>query len=184
MLTTYTKLTCKCRINIVSLVMKKPKELHITESVSELKKLRLKQPSLSKQKRVDCLIYIKTGKFNTRQELANYLGVHIRTQERWIAKYKSQGFLFMIEDEPRIIKSKIITEQIHQGLESRVNSSENPFLGYWDAQDWVYQEYGVQVKYHWLRKYLIKHFKTKLKAPRKSHYKKDEQAIEAFLKTP
>ena len=164
--------------------MKKSQKLHIKESVLELKKLRVKQASLSKQKRIDCLLYLQDGKFNTRKELANYLGVHIRTQERWIAKYKSQGVLFMLKDEPRIRKSKIITQQIHQGLAARVNSSENPFLGYWDAQDWVYQQYGVQVKYHWLRKYLIKHFKTKLKSPRKSHYKKDEQAIEAFLKTP
>jgi len=30
---------------------------------------------------------------------------------------------------------------------------------------------------------MIKHFKTKLKSPRKSHYKKDQQAVNAFLKT-
>ncbi|MDA3904695.1 MAG: winged helix-turn-helix domain-containing protein [Bacteroidales bacterium] len=164
--------------------MKKPQELSIKESLSELKKLRLSQPSLYKRKRVDCLIYIKNGKFNTRKELANYLGVHIRTQERWITKYKSRGILFMLQDEPKNTSSKIITQEIHQGLEARVQSSESPFLGYWDAQDWVNQQYGVYIKYHWLRKYLIQHFKTKLKSPRKSHYKKDEQAIEAFLKTP
>ena len=163
--------------------MKKPRELYIKESVSELKKLRLKQTSLSKQKRINCLLFIKTGKFKTRQELANYLGVHIRTQERWISKYISQGISFMLKDKPRKRNSRIITPQIHEGLAIRVNSSDSPFLGYLDAQDWVYNEYGVQIKYHWLRKYLIKHFKTKLKSPRKSHYKKDDQAIEAFLKT-
>lgn len=36
----------------------------------------------------------------------------------------------------------------------------------------------------WFRKYMIFHFKTKLKSQRKSHYKKDEQAIETFFKTP
>ena len=30
---------------------------------------------------------------------------------------------------------------------------------------------------------MVTHFKTKLKSPRKSHYQKDEQAIEAFFKT-
>ncbi len=33
-------------------------------------------------------------------------------------------------------------------------------------------------------RYLIQHFKTKLKVPRKSHYKKDDKAVDAFLKTP
>ena len=115
--------------------------------------------------------------------MSNYLGIHIRTQERWLVKYKDQGVEFMLKDELKKIASKIITQQIHQGLENRVKNSNAPFLGYWDAQDFVYQQYGVQVKYHRLRQYLIKHFKTKLKSPRKSHYKKDEQAIEAFKKT-
>ncbi len=84
---------------------------------------------------------------------------------------------------PQTRRSKIVTDQIHEALAQRVNSSSNPFLGYWEAQAWVEQEYGVQMTYHWIRKYLIQHFKTKLKSPRKSHNKKEEQAIEAFLKT-
>jgi len=115
--------------------------------------------------------------------LSTYLGVGIRTQKRWLSKYRAGGVNSMLTDEPQNKGSKIITEEIHQGLEAKVNNSKAPFLGYWDAENWVYQQYGVQVKYHNLRKYLIKHFRTKLKVPRKSHYKKDEQAIEAFLKT-
>jgi hypothetical protein len=55
-------------------------------------------------------------------------------------------------------------------------------LGYWEAQQWVEDTFNVLIK-HWLIKYLITHFKTKLKSPGKSHYKKEEQAIEAFFKT-
>jgi transposase len=163
--------------------MKNPIEIDIKESVLELRKLRLKQKSLSKQKRVDCLLYLKTSKFKTRQELANYLSVHIRTQERWLVKYRLHGLDYLLADSSKVRKSKIITQEIHQGLEIRVNSSDAPFLGYWDAQQWVNEQYNVEIKYHWLRQYLIKHFKTKLKTPRKSHYKKDQQAVDAFLKT-
>ena len=50
---------------------------------------------------------------------------------------------------PQILKkSKIITDEIHQGLSRRVNSSEKPFLGYSDAKDWVLSEYGVEITYH------------------------------------
>lgn len=66
-------------------------------------------------------------------------------------------------DQPKIIKSRIITSEIHQGLKESVNSSMTPFLGYWEAKSWVYEQYGVDVKYHLLRHYLIQHFKTKLK---------------------
>lgn len=163
--------------------MKDPVHFVIAESLPELKKIRSKQPSLSKQKRVDCLIHIKTSKFKTRQELANHLGVHIRTQERWLAQYREEGIISLLSNEAQIRPSKIITPEIHAALEAKVNSSDSPFLGYWEAQQWVEEEFNVSIKYHWLRKYLITHFKTKLKSPRKSHYKKDEQAIEAFFKT-
>lgn len=163
--------------------MKTPVHFNIEESQSELKSLRSKQPTLSKQKRVDCLIHLKASKFKTRQELANHLGVHIRTQERWLTRYRTGGIASYISDEPQIRPSKIITPQIHDALETKVKSSDSPFLGYWEAQQWVENTFNVQIKYHWLRKYLITHFKTKLKSPRKSHYKKDEQAIEAFFKT-
>ena len=176
-------MTLHCRIKFVSSGMKNPIDLKIEESLSELKKLRLKQPTLSKQKRVDCLIHLKTSKFETRQELANHLSIHIRTQERWLTKYRTQGIASFITDKPKIRTSKIISPQIHDALEAKVSSSDSPFLGYWEAQQWVEDTFGVTIKYHWLRKYLITHFKTKLKSPRRSHYKKDEQAIEAFFKT-
>lgn len=163
--------------------MKKPLDLEITESLFELKKLRTKQPTLLKQKRIDCLIHIKTSKFKTRQKLATHLGIHIRTQERWLTKYRDGGMSLFITDLPNNRPSKIITNEIHDALKSRVNSSNAPFLGYWEAQQWLEEEFGVKIKYHWLRKYLITHFRTKLKSPRRSHYKKGEQAIEAFFKT-
>jgi len=163
--------------------MKKPHDLEIKESLSELKKLRTKQPTLLKQKRIDCLIHIKTSRFETRQQLSTHLGIHIRTQERWLYKYREGGISLFMTDLPNNRPSKIITPVIHEALESRVNSSDAPLLGYWEAQQWLAEEFGVKIKYHWLRKYMVTHFKTKLKSPRKSHYKKDEQAIEAFFKT-
>ena len=59
----------------------------------------------------------------------------------------------------------------------------NPLLGYQDAQRWVLENFATDINYHTLRDYMKKHFNTKLKVPRKSHIKKDEQAEENFLKT-
>lgn len=163
--------------------MGKKANLDITESVLELTKLLAKQKTLKTEKRLKSLLAIKSSKFETRQGVANYVGVHIRTLERWINNYKIGGIDQMLLDKPKNKTSKIITPTIHNGLRERVNDAHNPFLGYWDAQNWVKQEYGVDIKYQRIREYLIQHFKTKLKTPRKSHYKKDEQAEKAFLKT-
>ena len=179
-----TNLNFKRRYFFVYLMMAKPQEFPIKESASELNLLRKKQTSFKFEKRVIWLIEIQRKRFVTRKKLSEYLNISTRTQERWIQKYISNGIEGLLSDKPKNIKSRIITSQIHQGLLKRVNSSDNPFLGYWEAQQWVASEYGVEVKYHLLRHYLIQHFKTKLKSPRKFHYKKDEQAVTAFLKTP
>ena len=156
----------------------------IKESVEELKRLRKKQDSLYKERRLFWLQLLKESNSISREVSSEKAGIGLRTQERWIKKYLSSGVEGLLRDSPNLKKSKIITEEIHKGLCERVNSSKNPFLGYWDAKDWVLSEYGVEITYHWIRAYLIKHFKTKLKSPRKSHYKKDDQAVTAFLKTP
>lgn len=85
--------------------------------------------------------------------------------------YQQNGIEALLSYKAKHIKSRIITKEIHQGLEKRVNSRDHLFLGYWDAVDWVNSQYGVSVSYHLLRYHLIKYFKTKLKIPRKSHYK-------------
>ena len=99
---------------------------------------------------------------------------------RWLTKYRKSGVSSIAIKPTRNKKSKIITSEVHQGLKKKLEDSNNPLKGYWDAQNWVLTEFGIQVQYHWLIQYLIKHFKTKLKTPRKSHYKKENQAIDAF----
>lgn len=163
--------------------MGKIASLDISESLIELKELVSKQTTLKGEKRVKSLIYIKTKKFKTRQEVSASLGVHIRTLERWVETYKLFGIDQMISDKPKNKQSKIITSEIHLGLSQRVNDPLNPFLGYWDAQIWVNETYGIEIKYQRIREYLKQHFKTKLKSPRKSHYKKNVEAEKAFLKT-
>ena len=160
------------------------RKFSIKESPSELKTLRKKQTLYRIEKRIIWLIELQKGKFKTREELASYLGINLRTQERWVLRYISGGIAELLTDKPKNIKSRVITAEIHKGLSKRVNSSDEPFLGYWDAVQWVKSEYNVDVQYQNLRRYLIQHFKTKLKTPRKSHYKKDDKAVDAFLKTP
>lgn len=163
--------------------MGKKAVITISESVSELKRILSKQKTLQTEKRVRSLLLIQSGKFKTRQSIADYLGIHIRTLERWLVKYRSGGLASMLTNIPQNKTSKLITPEIHEGLSQRVNDPNNPFLGYWDAQNWVNEQYNVEVNYHRIRGYLIQHFKTKLKTPRKSHYKKDDEAEKAFLKT-
>lgn len=53
-------------------------------------------------------------------------------------------------------------------------------MEYWDAQQWILDEYGVEVNYQRIREYLTKHFGTKVKQPRKSHINKDPNGKATF----
>jgi hypothetical protein len=159
------------------------KDFAIKESISESNLLRKQQLNFKFEKRIIWLLETKKNRFKTRKLLTDYLDINSRTGERWTQKYINSGISRLLSDAPKNIKLRIATPEIHAGLSKRVYSSENPFLGYWDAVQWGEKEYNVEIQYHNLRKYLIQHFKTKLKTPRKSHYRKDDKAVEAFLKT-
>lgn len=132
--------------------------------------------------RIKCLILLKEKRLRVQQELAVHLGIDYATVKRWLKQYKDEEL-----DSHIIIKSggkrgSVISSKMHESLSKKLNDSSDPLLGYWDAILRVKTNHGLDIKYNTLRTYLIRHFKTKLKAPRKSHYKKDEQAIEVLKK--
>lgn len=163
--------------------MGKKAQLTIEQTAEQLQKLYNLQRSLKRQKKIIALMRIKKQIDNTREDLSNYLGVHKRTLERWINAYLQGGIEQLLLIKPKRKDSKIITKDIHDGLAQRLKDPRDSFLGYWDAHRWIKITYGVEVNYHWLRKYMISKFGTKVKTPRKSHIKKDKDVKSSFLKT-
>ena len=100
-----------------------------------------------------------------------------------MTKYKSVGIQDFIGIDKRNKKPAVITEQIHRLLDQKLSDEEDPLLGYADAHRWINEQAGIEITYHNLRYYLIRHFHSKIKTPRKSHIKKDIEAQAAFLKT-
>ena len=159
-------------------------EINIKEGLEYLKSLRKKETNHRLKTRIQSLILTKERKFKRRVDLANHLGIGIASLDRWTKVYKESGLDAMLIISNGGVRRNSVPEEVHKGLEEKVYDSENPFLGYWDIKEWVKEKYNLDLKYNTLRTYMIRNFKTKLKAPRKSHYKKDEQAIQAFKKTP
>ena len=133
--------------------------------------------------KVKSLILFKEGNFKNQEDLANHLCIGYSTLRLWLKKYSTEGLAAFIREPARGKPQCTITPEIHKVLEQKLNNSHDSLKGYWHAVIWIKETTGIEIGYQALRKYMIKHFKTKLKAPRKSHYKKEEQAIEAFFKT-
>lgn len=163
--------------------MPKRIEIEIKEDLCYLKQLQKKESNYRLKTRIQSLILTKEKKFSRRLDLANHLGIGIASLDRWTRVYKESGLDSMLTISNGGKRRNSVPKEVHDGLAKKVFDSNDPFLGYWDAVLWVSKTYGIEMKYNTLRTYLIRHFKTKLKEPRKSHYKKDEQAIVAFKKT-
>jgi len=157
--------------------------LLIKEDESELLSLKKTSKSLYSKNRLQALLLIKTKAFKTRREVALAIGIHKRTLEHWTKEYSKVGIHSFIQDPRGGARRTCMSKTAHLQLQQKVNDSEHPFMGYKEALLWFKENISEDMKYNTLRTYLIRHFGTKLKMPRKSHYKKDEQAIEVFKKT-
>ena len=144
----------------------------IKESIAELKQIKESVTGLKLEKRVECLLLLKDKRFESQKAIAEYLGVSLKTIDRWLRIYREQGIRTLIAPMTRNKPSKIITPEVHAGLEAKLQDTKDPLLGYWHAREWVLDTFGVEVNYPWLRLYIKKHFKANLKSPRKSYIKK------------
>jgi len=153
----------------------------------ELPELRKKLQSAKHQKvklKLKSLIMLKEYPDKKQEDIANHLCVGYSTLKRWYRSYHMQGLNAFLRIIPTGVRKSVVSKEIHEAMQVKLNDSTDPLLGYWHAVIWVESTFNVTIKYQTIRKYMIKHFNTKLKVPRKSHYQKDDQAIEAFLKTP
>ena len=163
--------------------MGKKADIVIKESVEELDILYKKTRDYKKKLRIKSLILTKTNKFSTRLELSNHLGIGLRTLFDWTNKYQKQGLNSMLSSTSGGARNSVVSDSIKKSLESKLNNSLAPLQGYHDAVLWVKKKHNIAMNYHTLRSFMIVNFGTKLKQPRKSHYKKDEVAFEVFKKT-
>ncbi len=108
--------------------------IKILECLETLKELQAKQRNIKSEKRILCLILLKTNKFKTHRLIATYLGICRQTLVLWMARYRKLGIEGILLSSTRAKKSKIITFETHQGLSEKLKDAKHPLRGYWDAQ--------------------------------------------------
>ena len=164
--------------------MGRTRQTIIVESLNELQAHRSKVSSFKLSKKLESLLLIKSNRYARLEEVALHLGINIATLHRWLAIYREKGLQNFLQPETRNKPSKFITAEIHEGLQKCLNTTENSFWGFKDAQDWVKATYGVTIEYQLLWNYMTKKLGAKLKIPRRVHINKDAAAEQSFLKTP
>jgi transposase len=164
--------------------MSKAKLLIIKESQKELVQLR-KNSSDTKSKRLLMLIELKKEKGNaiSKRDLAKRIGVDPNSITSWKKLYEQSGIDGIMSDGRIGFKGSIVSMEEHKKLELKLKDPKNGIRGYVELLDWVKTELSKDMKYITLVKYAERHFGSKIKVARKSHVKKDEQAVETFKKS-
>mgnify|MGYP000285959294 CR=1 FL=1 len=160
-----------------------PRKLIIKESIDFLETLRRTSKSHRVKTRILFLLLKHEGKYTNQKDLSTFLDVSESSVRRWAKVYSESGLEEMLKISNGGKRREVVTGDIHDALKIKLNDSNNPFQGYTDAVLWVEHKFNRKIKYNTLRTYMIKQFGSKLKSPRKSHYKKDPDA-EAFFKKP
>ena len=164
--------------------MANSKNIIVQESEQELKKLLRQQP-IHKKNRIQMLLVLKkTEKSLSKMELASILKINHNTAQKWRKAYYDNGLEGLLLDGRIGFKPSIINSEVHQAIEKRLTSPKDAFTSYVDLIDWIVKNYIPNgINYHTVNKYVKRHFKAKLKVSRKSHIKKDENAVDTFKKT-
>lgn len=163
--------------------MAKKSKIEVKESVEKLTSLYKKEQNHRIKSRIKLLICFKEERFKNQEALSDYIGLDYSTVKRLLKQYNDEGLDSFLKIKSGGNRPSVISEEAHAKLQEKLNDSINPFKGYWEVLEWLEITYNKKFTYNTVRTYLKRHFKTKIKTPRKSHYKKNEQAIEAFFKT-
>lgn len=164
--------------------MAAPKQFKIKETLVELRKLQKASiPMIGL--RIRALIEFKKHEDMgiSKRDVADLIGVNHNSVQTWRNLYIDGGIKKLISYIKLEGRPSLITDTEHKKIEAKLRDPKNGLRGYVELQAWVEKEFKKPIKYNTLLKYSIREFGSKIKVARKSHVKKDEEAVVAFKKT-
>jgi transposase len=157
------------------------KKLEIKESVPELKKLQQKSPSYLAI-RLQMLLVMKTKDIHSKRGLNDILGISANSIQSWKQLYSQGGLDKLMEYHRGGNKQPVIDAKADKAIVAKLSNPYEAPRSYKELQQWVDENLIKGINYHTLNKHVKNKHKTKIKVVRKSHIKKDEQAVAAFKK--
>jgi transposase len=162
-----------------------PFQITVKETIPELRKLQRKSGELI-GKRILMLIEIKKHEKTgiSKRELSSITGINHNSIVKWRKLYTLSGIEPLLKHgRVGVFKKSIVTKDEHKKIEMKLNDPKNGIRGYTELLEWVKEELGKNMKYITLVKYTERHFGSKIKVARKSHVKKDDNAVATFKKS-
>lgn len=164
--------------------MATPTIFQIKESVPEIKKMiRTAHPMISK--RLQALLLFKQHEHQgiSKREVAMKIGVNHNSIQTWRKSYMDGGISSLISHSKKSNIVSVITAEQELIIKEQLNNPSNGFVGFTEFLQWFNESQNTNIKYKTFYAFLVRKFNAKVKVARKSHVKKDPQAVEDFKKT-
>jgi transposase len=162
-----------------------PLQITVTETIKELRHLQRDASDLIR-KRMLMLIEIKKHEKTgiSKRDLSTLTGINHNSIVKWRKIYNTSGISPLLKHGRKGgFKKSVVTQEEHKQIEKKLKTANNGIRGYVELLDWVKTELNKEMKYITLLKYTKRHFGSKIKVARKSHVKKNDEAVAAFKKT-
>ncbi len=162
-----------------------PFQITVKQTIQELRRLQRTNGELI-AKRLLMLIEIKKHEKTgiSKRALSRITGINHNSIVKWRKLYNLSGIEPLLK-HGRVggFKKSVISKEEHRKIEMKLNDPKNGIRGYTELLEWVNKELSKDMKYITLVKYTERHFGSKIKVARKSHVKKDQEAVATFKKT-
>ena len=161
--------------------MLQPLSVPVNQSISELRILQKRHPK--KYKALQLLVLLKQQGDLSKDKLSVLLDSSDKSISIWRNQYLAGGIAALLADNRGGKKRGTITVAVHKKLSERLHDPRQGFRSFIEIQQWLLNEFGMDMGYHAVNKYVKRKFGARLKVSRKSHVLKDP-AAEAVFKKP
>lgn len=154
-------------------------KLAIAESLSTLKKLMKKQPTVLGYAKVQALYLFKSKQAKTVREVATLLGKGEATIPRWLRLYREGGIEHLLRERKRTGRPPRFSVDTAAKLQNELRDPAG-FSSYKEVHFWLEVVEGIFSSYQSVYRLVRYELKAKLKRPRPRSTRQAEGAIETF----
>jgi len=126
----------------------------IESASADLKIIMLQQRTVTNRQKVQALYLLKSGLRQSITDVAELLGVHRITVQRWLKQYNEGGMSLLLKLRRSAGRPRVIPSEVIAGISTKICEESCEFKSYKEIAAWVENNYQVSVKYQTLHKQL------------------------------
>jgi transposase len=148
----------------------------IIEDLETLEDRLRRERDPKRKPRLHLLVLLKSAQVTSRSQAAAHLALHRNTVAAWLRRYQDGGLeaLLTYKEAGAPAGQKTLSPVVFEQLQARLATSSG-FTSYVELQQWLREEYDLQVPYTTLHGIVRYQLQAKLKRPRPRHAKKTSQ---------